>query len=195
MGTIQSSDDEDNSFSGAVGIQSRILMVQTRSMEFSRYSGSGVQEFGRLYEEVTMGGSRVQARRSVQFGRLHVPPREPSLLAIEPLSKALYYDDKTGCLRCRTTDCMIIASFGSELPSGVHVAKKLKPGGTFLYGVREDLNKIQALIRQDKSKDLHYVHTDYPGIQRSKMEYLNNIESLMENSQAEAGMELFLFVD
>ncbi len=112
---------------------------------------------------------------------------------MESSSNSLYYDDKFGHLQCHMNDCMIIASFGDELPSGVRVAKRQRPGGEFLPGVREDLDKIQDLIDRDKSKVLRYVYTDYPGVevQRSKTEYLNNIENFLKKSQANAGTALF----
>ncbi len=85
---------------------------------------------------------------------------------------------------------MIIASFGDQLPTGVKVSTKLKPGGELLYGARYELDKVRAIIEGDKTMSLRYVYEDYGEEQRSKWEYMYNIRHFLSQSQAQAGTSL-----
>jgi len=105
-----------------------------------------------------------------------------------PMSSPKYFYSTEGTLRCRNMDCMFIASFGDKFPMlGEKVAKKIEcKNSTFLPGVRGDLENVQAHIRRDKTMRLRYVYADYPGIQRSKSEYLQYIKKFLSESKDDA---------
>ena len=99
-------------------------------------------------------------------------------------------DPQSGGLLC-DMECMIIGSFGDEHAPGVKAVPKAssKPGGSFLPGVRQDLETIQSLIREDSSKTLTYSFFDFPGeeCQRPKGEYLQKIEEFLQECKTPGG--------
>jgi len=104
-------------------------------------------------------------------------------------SSSNYRYTESGGLVC-DMECMIIGSFGDKLPSGVEVVRKASTkGGSFLPGVRKDLRTIQSLIRNDPTKTLTYVHTDFPGkgCLRPKEEYLQDIEDFLQGCKTPGG--------
>ena len=132
---------------------------------------------------------RTMVRRSL-FSKTRCVTREVARLSISrsAMSSPKYFYDTEGILMFRNMDCMFIASFGDKFPKlGEKVAKKIEcKNTTFLPGVRGDLENVQAHIRRDKRMKLRYVYSDYPGIQRSKSEYLQYIKKFLSESKDDA---------
>ena len=84
-----------------------------------------------------------------------------SLVEMEYHSRKLRIDSQSGTLLC-DMKCMIIGLFGDEQAPWVTAVHKSKPIGSFLPGVREDVDKIQILIKKDPSKILAYSVVDFP---------------------------------
>ena len=94
-------------------------------------------------------------------------------------------------------ECMIIGSFGEELPRGIKVerrcsavAQRSTRGTSFLPGVREDAERIQEIVRNDPKKILSYVFLDFPGEKtlRSKDEYLEKIKTFLVDCKKHGGI-------
>ena len=106
-------------------------------------------------------------------------------------SSSDYSYTECGGLVC-DMECMIIGSFGDELPSGVNaVPKASSKCGPFLPGVHQDLQEVQTRIRNDPHKTLVYTLVDFPcqGCLRPKQEYLQRIEDFLQGCKT-PGCEL-----
>ena len=102
-------------------------------------------------------------------------------------------------LRCnsltRELQCIIIGSFGDTHAGGIKYSPKDKRplGGAgpvthdFLPGVKEDVLRLQEMIRKDKNKELVYTLMDYPDLQESKEFYLDKIKKLFKECSKNGG--------
>ena len=106
--------------------------------------------------------------------------------------KSSYEISPHGGLVC-DMECMIIGSFGDEHAPWVRAVRKSKPIGSFLPGVREDVDKIQTMIKKDPSKILAYSVVDFPGERclRPKGDYLEKIEVFLQDCEAPGGETFF----
>ena len=112
------------------------------------------------------------------------------------------YCDRTGTVQVKTlttftTDyqCMVIGSYGNEhsLQVKAGIVPKQKPGGQFLGGVSDDLERVQDMIMNDPRKHLAYVLPDVPGAQRSRSYYISKIENFLKACQNSGGRPCVLF--
>ena len=116
----------------------------------------------------------------------------------DPPEPSIWYDYYGG--QFSEIECMIIGSFGEELPRGIKVerrcsavAQRSTRGTSFLPGVREDAERIQEIIRNDPKKILSYVFLDFPGEKtlRSKDEYLEKIKTFLVDCKKHGGILYF----
>ena len=87
-------------------------------------------------------------------------------------------------------DIMIISSYGDEYPSDVKVAKKLVPQDSTtdrLVLARQELDHIQDLYKQDRTRQIIYCYSDHGNTQMSKDYYLERMEKLLLETDREWG--------
>lgn len=127
-------------------------------------------------ESAVLGISRQNRMVIASFADLRISSPRP-----QP-----YYYEK-GTLLCRRKNCMVLASFGDQLPGGVKVARKTKCKDTnFLPGVSGDIENIKALMRRDEAVLSCHVYKDFPGAQRSRNEYLKYTRDFLSETKVQA---------
>ena len=94
-------------------------------------------------------------------------------------------------------ECMIIGSYGDELPSRLGAvpmkAARFIRESSFLHGVHEDFREIQDKIRSDPSKELVYAYPVFPGIRKGtselqpRAECIEKIEQLLKKCRQNGG--------
>ena len=109
--------------------------------------------------------------------------------------------DKTGkqltlaSTRITEYQCMIIGSYGNQysaqIKDKVVPKESSKPGGAFLGGVTDDLERVQEMVMQDHHKHLAYVLPDVPGAQRPRSHYISKIEVFLKKCQKSGGKSLY----
>ena len=122
----------------------------------------------------------------------------------------LLFDTKLGGFLARS-DCMFIASVGSERPADVKVEQKtsdinraqraLKIHGhlphtvtRLLQGTEVDLIVVSSLMRRDSRKELVSLNLDLPGRERSKDYYLQEMEKLIKECKKPGGEVFFICI-
>ena len=87
-------------------------------------------------------------------------------------------------------DVMIISSYGEVYLSDVKVAKKLVPHDSTtdrLILAQQELDCIQDLYKQDKTRYIIYCYTDHGSPQMSKDYYLERMEKFLLETDRELG--------
>ena len=96
-----------------------------------------------------------------------------------------------------SVECMIIGSYGDELPSRLgavpmKAARRIRES-SFLHGVHEDFREIQDKIRSDPRKELVYAYPVFPGIRKGtselnpRAECVDKIEQLLKKCRRNGG--------
>ena len=122
----------------------------------------------------------------------------------------LLFDIKFGGFVARS-DCMFIASVGSEHPAGVKVEHKpsdtiraqraLKTHSRLPHtvtrlpqGTEVDLIVVSSIMRRDPRKELVSLNLDLPGRERSRDYYLQEMEKLMKECEKPGGEVFFICI-
>ena len=118
------------------------------------------------------------------------------------------FDTKYGGFLARS-DCMLIASVGSEHPASVKVEHKpndmiraqraLKTHGRLPHtvtrlpqGTEVDLVIVSSVMMRDPRKELVSLNLDLPGRERSRDYYLQEMEKLMKECEKPGGEVVFI---
>ena len=118
----------------------------------------------------------------------------------------LLFDTKYGGYLARS-DCMFIASVGSEHPAGTKV--EYKPSQSYQdikihsslshtvtglpHGTKVDLIIVSSLIMRNPRTDLVSINLDLPGTERSRDYYLQEMEKLMKECEKPGGEVVFIY--
>lgn len=189
-----------------VAVVNYSVAVSLVEMEYrSRYSLLESFSFGDVESHFHWRYTRYAQVETVLLADIHTQMEDLSLADTRPSSAVIRrntaatrrdssykIDPRSGGLVC-DMECMIIGSFGDEQAPGVRAVRKSKPIGSFLPGVREDVDKIQTLIKKDPSKILAYSVVDFPGERClcPKGDYLEKIEVFLQDCESPGGETFF----